>query len=63
DEEYEQEEYQDEEHEKIPHEKCIESVGAEVMAKCVYATGNVPAYKKYGRLRDLFKMEGNKTLA
>ncbi|KAF8777308.1 Twitchin like protein [Argiope bruennichi] len=44
---------------EIPFNECIEKVGPEVMAKCLYALGNVPAYKRYGRLRDLFIQEGN----
>ncbi|GIX74419.1 hypothetical protein CEXT_664811 [Caerostris extrusa] len=41
--------------------ECVEKAGPEVISKCIDATGNIPEYKKYGRLRNFFKRKGNKT--
>ncbi|GIY57472.1 uncharacterized protein CDAR_376051 [Caerostris darwini] len=43
------------------NEECVEKAGPEVISKCIDATGNIPEYKKYGRLHNFFKRKGNKT--
>ncbi|GFS59005.1 uncharacterized protein NPIL_580602 [Nephila pilipes] len=44
------------------NDECIQNAGPEIISKCIYAYGNIPEYKKYGRLHDLFKNENNTTL-
>ncbi|GFR05555.1 uncharacterized protein TNCT_306821, partial [Trichonephila clavata] len=43
------------------NDECVQNAGPEIISKCIYAYGNIPRYKKYGRLHDLFKSDGNMT--